>query len=210
MAKNIVTDLTGRRYGRLSVLEIVPRHGLKCRCDCGAIKIVRPSSLLHGSIKSCGCLRIERIAKEGRQTRTHGQTNTKLYRAWASMLSRCSNPRHADWKNYGARGIRVCVEWKSFTAFMAWAQHNGPHDGLSLDRINNDGNYEPANCRWTTTQEQHNNTRRNRYIEWNGTSRTIAQWTRYFGASKSYISNRLQTGMSAQDALDSLCQPIKH
>lgn len=155
-------DLTGRRFGRLTVLE---RKGSKngksawlCRCDCGNEKIITASNLKTNTV-SCGCYHKE-IAKEANIV--HGRTHTKFAYIWNSMKQRCFNPNNKAFKNYGGRGITVCEEWKNdfqtFYDYVSSLPHFG-EPGYSLDRINNDGNYEPGNVKWATKNEQNNNRR---------------------------------------------------
>lgn len=165
-------DMTGNRYGRLVVLE---RNGSVnggqakwlCQCDCGKQTTVRGQLLRNGHTQSCGCLasekKAERIAK---RNRTHGGTYTRLYPIWHSMNQRCCEPTHKFYKDYGGRGITVCDEWRnSFEAFRDWAMANGYDETVqrgqcTLDRIDNDGNYEPSNCRWVSMKVQATNRRR--------------------------------------------------
>lgn len=123
----------------------------------------------------------------------HGMTETRLYRIWCSMKVRCyskTNPRYKEW---GGRGITMCAEWKdSFLAFYKWSVENGYNDELTIDRIDNNGNYEPSNCRWATLKEQANNTRRNHFITFNGETHTISEWSERLGIGRGVIKDRIE------------------
>jgi hypothetical protein len=148
----------GQRFGRLVVISMSikqgNRRGFMCRCDCGAERFVLGCSLKGGSTSSCGCLRNE-LRKN--LNLIHGKTNTRAYRTWSSMLNRCRNPKHEHYAYYGGRGISVCKQWGSFEQF--YNDMGDPPAGLTLDRINNDGNYEPGNCRWADRKTQSQNRR---------------------------------------------------
>lgn len=133
---------------------------------------------------------------------THGMSHTRIYKVWCRMKSRCNNSNSSDYYLYGARGIGVCKEWtSSFEMFYKWAKENGYREGLTLDRIDVNGNYEPQNCRWVTMKIQSNNKRNNRLISFNGETRTIAQWSEITGISKDTIAHRLKIGWDTEKAL---------
>lgn len=156
-------DMTGQKYGMLTVLH-KNRQNYKCgrilwvcQCECGKQITAERGNLIHGRIKSCGCLKNARIATVNK---THGLTHTRLHRIWLNMKTRCYNPRYKQYESYMGRGISICDEWKDdFKAFYDWAIANGYKDNLSIDRINNDGNYEQSNCRWVDSYVQANNRR---------------------------------------------------
>lgn len=176
-------DLTGQRFGKLVALT---RHYdsqkqitlWECQCDCGNTISVRASSLVHERVKSCGCLRAE---SNRSQKTTHGLSKTTLYATWNSMKGRCYNPNNHNFKRYGERGITVCDEWKkSFRAFNEWAYANGYQPGLSIDRIDNNGNYTPDNCRWVNVQTQNNNREVSLNFTYNGETKNLAEWCEEF------------------------------
>lgn len=155
-------DLTGQRFGRLVVVSLYSKTQWRerpirnrqwlCQCDCGNQTIVDRTALGAGTTKSCGCLKLE--GKHGQTT--NGRT-TGTYRSWLSMIQRCTNPNYPRWKDYGGRGIQVCERWFTAANFIA---DMGPRpDGWSIERINNDGNYEPKNCKWIPRPDQAKNRR---------------------------------------------------
>lgn len=173
-----VVDLTGQRFGRLTVLERAPNQMVnlksgrkmsvtawRCKCDCGGEKVIVGSSLKSGYTRSCGCLEKENRVK---LLKTHGLTDTRLHRIWSGMKARCNRKTCPAYPNYGGRGITVCSEWEhSFIEFYNWAISHGYRDDLSIDRINNDKGYSPDNCRWATRHEQRINQRprRKKYVQ---------------------------------------------
>ncbi len=199
-------DETGKKYGRLSVLSLfgLTANGMtlwNCRCDCGKAWVTRGSALRSGLTKSCGCLAAEITSKRTTERlTTHGLAGQKVYWAWAAMIQRCSNPNHPSFKDYGERGIKVCERWaNSFEAFFADMGH--PPKGMSLERIENDGIYCKANCKWASRKEQQNNRRTNRRLTLNGVTLTMTQWAERTGIKFGTIKARLSYGYSTEEAL---------
>lgn len=202
-----VMALDGQRFGRLHVLEFafVKDRAARwlCLCDCGTKKVVPAKSLRSGAAQSCGCLRKERAAIASRAAKTtHGETagstNSRTYRIWVNMVSRCTNPRFDAFPWYGGRGIQVCDRWKLFANFLE--DMGRVPDGLSIDRIDSDGDYEPSNCRWADMRTQQNNRRSSKRLEWAGRTQTQAQWARELGIDEKLISARLIRGWSLERA----------
>ena len=134
---------------------------------------------------------------------THGKSRSKAYRIWDGMRQRCDNPKNKAYKNYGGRGIRYCPKWQFFEGF--YEDMGDPPDGSSLDRIDNEGNYEPSNCRWATRIEQNNNSRQNTTVSFCGETLTIAQWARRIGVRANTLSLRLLRGWPVEAALTRSC-----
>lgn len=191
-------DLTGKTFGRWTVLyrtdDYIEASGAKrahyhCKCACGNEADVLAGSLRKGQSKSCGCLQRE-FAKSGAAKRTHGATGTRLHRIWKNMNTRCNNPKNQKYPRYGGRGISVCKEWSGktgFEAFSKWAHENGYHEDLTIDRIDNDGDYTPENCRWVSLKMQENNTSKNRKITVRGITKTIAEWSEIIGIPRTTL-----------------------
>lgn len=203
-------DLVGKRFGRLTVIEDDGRRTPKgqviwhCVCDCGNHTYVQTSYLTTGDTRSCGCLFKETCRLPN--TIRHGDASpsgehTRIYESWHQMKKRCNNPKDHNYKNYGGRGISVCEGWDRYENFRDWALGNGYNDELTLDRIDVDDNYEPSNCRWADAITQGNNRRTNRYVEYQGETHTISEWSRLIGISHDVIAGRLNRGWSIEDAL---------
>lgn len=201
-------DLTGRKFNRLTVLRRVENNKYGeamwlCECDCGKKATVRGSSLRSGGVKSCGCLIAENAIIHNTK---HGLSRRKakldrIYRIHSNMLQRCENLQNPSYKNYGGRGIQVCKEWHDVSAFYKWAVANGYRPDLTIDRIDNNGNYEPSNCRWATYKEQSNNKRNNHFLEFNGENHTISEWSEIIGVPREVIDARLGRGWGDERAL---------
>lgn len=205
-------DITGKKFGRLTVLRRQGRtaHRLviwECRCDCGVIVGRIGRCLRKGAATSCGCGSIESLRKNRRSGNPkHGGYGTPEYIAWRNMRSRCLNPKNSGYRHYGGRGIRVCERWsESFAAFL---EDMGvrPSPKHSLDRSDNDGNYEPSNCRWATRIQQARNRRAARRLELDGTVRCLSEWSAVTGLSREVIRKRLELGWSVRRALTT---PVK-
>lgn len=190
-------DMTGHKCGRLTVVARAANNKAgramwHCRCECGVTVVVWGAALRNGTTRSCGCLNREATAKA---TTTHGGARLSghepLYRVWRSMKRCCRAPVGTDdWRRYAGRGIHVCDRWADYANFRddmlpTWRR------GLTIDRIDNDGNYEPSNCRWATKKVQARNRRTNFYISYNGETKTVAQWAEDTGIPVSRIYQRI-------------------
>lgn len=172
-----------------------------CRCKCGKETVVMSTHLTSGKIKSCGCWWQERKKD---YCKTHGYSNKeKLYGVWKGIKNRCYTQSHIGYKNYGGRGVIVCDEWKNdYLCFRKWALQNGYKEGLTIDRIDVNGNYEPSNCRWITRKEQSYNKTNSHYLTYNGQSKTIAEWSEITGIKSHTIQARInRLGWSIEKAL---------
>lgn len=201
--KNSIS-LIGNRYGRWLVIDDGGKNKnrlrlWKCKCDCGNIRLVAGVHLLKGYSKSCGCYK--RDLTIARNT-SHNQSRTRLYRIWAGMKDRCYNPNATKYHRYGARGIVICDDWlNSFESFHDWAISSGYTDGLTIDRINNNGDYCPKNCRWATNEEQCNNRGHHILLEINGETKTVAQWAKVSGVNYATIYARHFRGWTGESLI---------
>ena len=197
-----VVDLTGKKFGRLTVMGFDVNNQYRarywnCICDCGENKVVRGSHLTSAATVSCGCYKID-------QHYTHGETNSPTYRSWASLLQRCLNPKNEYYYRYGGRGIKVCDRWKDFSKFL---EDMGTRpDGMSIDRKNNNGNYERSNCRWATRKEQDNNKSTSRFLTYKGETKTVQQWSELLGVSHLTLRARLNYGWTVEKTLTTKVQ----
>lgn len=226
------SKFVGMKFGRLTVCQdyIPGTHNLSrkylCKCDCGQYTYVTLSNLKSGNTRSCGCLERElnkqriaqntikfqklnansKLKKEKSDNliiKTHGMSNSRIYGIWNKMRSRCNNKNDNKYYRYGARGITVCEEWNDFCNFYEWAISHGYLDTLSINRIDNDGNYCPENCNWATDKEQANNKSTNDFIEYNGEVKTLAQWACEYNVSPQTVRKRYKIlGWSFDKALN--------
>ena len=190
-------DLIGQKFGKLTVVVKLSKnkHGEMtwlCKCDCGKERTATSNKLTHGYTISCNSCRYKRVAEKNKQ---RGHKPIRLWNIYNHMIKRCYDIKEAMFYRYGGRGIKVCDEWKeSFIHFRTWALENGYSDNLSIDRIDNDGNYSPENCRWTTGEVQANNRSTNLLITYNGVTDTLANWSKRTGIKSGTIQSRLYHG----------------
>lgn len=200
-------DLTGNRFGMLTVLKKAGMQGSQslwlCVCECGAESIKRLGNLRSGQTKSCGCLRS--TTTTANKTK-HAMYGTPAYKSWSSMLTRCANPRNHKYADYGARGIKVHEAWKNFEAFHRDMGDRPP--GTTLGRLNNDGNYEPGNCKWEAATTQARNKRNTRIFEFDGHSAMLQEHCDRLGLNCSTVRSRVYSyGWPIEKALTT---PIRH
>lgn len=206
-----VIDLAGQKFGRLTAIERAPnsihkKARWRCRCECGNEKTIVAGDLRSGRTLACGCLGREQLrAAPQVGSPKHGLCYTPEYRAWGSMIQRCTNSKSRSFKNYGGRGITVCAEWrKSFEAFFAYVG-NRPSPDHTLDRFpNQNGNYEPGNVRWATQVEQMNNVRNNVRVVYRGEKMTLPEAIRKAGniASRTAVGYRIRVGWPIDRAVE--------
>jgi hypothetical protein len=190
-------DYAGMRFGKLTVERIVGKYYGKtlwrCRCDCGKSVDVPSNRLNTKRFRSCGCAVKEILT-------THGGTRTPLYRVWAAAKDRCFCQSNKQYRDYGGRGIGMCDEWRN--DFAAFRRDMGPRPvGTSIERVNNDGDYEPSNCVWASREVQCRNKRNNIWLEIDGVSAIASDWSRLAGVSKATLLDRLKGGWDAKRAV---------
>lgn len=201
-------DLTGKKFGRLSVIK---REGNSlpvkwiCKCECGKVTVVDASHLKDGHTKSCGCLMREIVSKTHS---THGMSKSPEYSVWNSMKDRCYNVNNIEFDSYGGRGVGVCDRWRhSFENF--YNDMGDKPKGKSLDRINSNGDYSPDNCKWSSYIEQNNNKRNNILVSNNGVTLTLGQWAREMGINYGTLKWRYYQGLRGDKLLVPLRRPHK-
>lgn len=199
-------DITSQRFGRLVALGPVAKTDRNqivwlCMCDCNTTTTSTFASLNAGSTQSCGCIHRETLVN---RNQTHGMAKDPLYRTWAGIVKRCTNPNATGYAHYGGRGIAICDEWRhSFEAFYNHVTQLPDYGtkGYSLDRINNNGNYEPDNVRWTTTVNQRRNTRKNIMLTYGDKTQCIAAWAEEIGINVGTLHSRLSRGFPIEQSL---------
>lgn len=206
MGKRI--DLTGKRVGKLTVIDYAYTKNSKaywnCICDCGNKCIVTARNLITAMAKSCGCNKRESMRTVALK---HGGSGTRLYSIWCNMKDRCNNPNNNHYHRYGGRGITICPEWVSdFSSFESWALAHGYNDELSIDRINNDAGYRPENCRWVTNKVQQNNKSTNHLITYRGKTMNVIEWAEETEIPADTLYDRLGYGWTLDEVFN---KPIK-
>ncbi|MFI8712012.1 hypothetical protein [Brevibacillus brevis] len=200
MANNTLNQLTGQRFGKLTVMNRAEQNSKSgnamwvCKCDCGNLSTVIGSHLRSGKTSSCGCNRISE--------RSMGHSKDRLYRTWLGMHNRCYNPDHDRFEWYGDKGISICDEWHVFMAFRNWALANGYTDDLTIDRINVDGNYCPENCQWVDMRTQANNRSNNRILQYRDKRYTATELAEVHGLSPHTVFNRLKLGWTVDQIVN--------
>lgn len=207
----MLIDLTGQRFGRLTVIRRYKKPGhmvyWNCICDCGNSHIAAGAYLKNGKIKSCGCLHKEESAVRAKHQFTkHADSGSRLYRIWKSMHTRCKNKNSKSYHDYGERGISICQEWNDYLKFKEWSISNGYRDDLTIDRINVNGNYCPENCRWVAWDVQQINKRTTAHITIKGVTRSIKEWSSLTGINYGTLKTRIYAGWNE----DKLLQPVNH
>lgn len=194
-------DITGQRFGTYLVIKrmgsIRGNAAWLCKCDCGKEKVIAQRVLKSRAKNGKGCFC-------GHYGHKHGESQTRLYKIYIGIKSRCYRKNSAEYHCYGGRGITICDEWLGeygFLNFRDWAYKNGYQDNLTIDRIDNDGNYEPSNCRWATRNEQDYNKSNTVYITYDGETRTIHEWSEIVNIPAHILGQRNRSGWSVKDVL---------
>lgn len=196
--ENIV-DLSEKRFGKLTVLQLDKDRTKRksywiCRCDCGNIKSIRGDSLKI--VTSCGCVKKEQDLKNLGVKRNHNMTHHPLFPIWDAVMNRCYNQNNRSYADYGGRGIKVCDDWHLVENFCKWGYENGFEKGLTIERIDVNGNYEPSNCKWIPSNEQAWNTRKTVYVDINGEMIPLARTARKLGLEPCLVWHRWKRGIT--------------
>lgn len=191
----MIENMIGKQFGLLTVVERIPRKPEQkgsskflCICECGNSKDAGSYSLRKNLTTHCGCQTIKNISKS---LTKHGMKRTPEYRSWSHMIDRCENPNNVGWHLYGGRGIKVCDRWRQDFRHFFEDMDKRPSLKHSLDRKNNNGNYEPSNCRWATQKEQNSNTRINQTITYKGKTKILSEWAKELGIARLTLRYRL-------------------
>jgi hypothetical protein len=188
--------LKGKKFGRLTVIDRYlgkksRKAYWKCVCDCGNIKVVRSDGLQNANTRSCGCLKAEQDKENLTTHHRHLESKTDLHNKWLGIKARCLNPQNKRYADYGARGIGICKEWSdSYEAFREWALSSEYKEGLTIERINVNGNYTPENCKWIPMNQQANNRRSTVWIEYNGKKKSLMEWSKELGIKYGTLHSR--------------------
>lgn len=212
-------DLTGQKFGKLEVIKLSRnvksgkryRKYWLCKCECGNNKEIRTDCLTGGGVKSCGCLKKEQDKKnltdKFRYKAKYNIVDERLRGIWQGMKSRCLDKSNKSFYRYGGRGITLCNEWLDFNVFADWALSNGYKETLTIDRIDNSGNYKPSNCRWITNKEQCRNRRTNHLVNYKGEKITLIELSEKTGIPYGVIASRAQKGWLDHDLTKPICAP---
>lgn len=199
--------IAGKKFNKLTVLKKTDEKASKsylwlCKCDCGNFTKTKKWNITSGNTKSCGCLKMDVVKMMNRQNTSHGMSGTKIYRVWESMKRRCDSKKAERYANYGGRGITYCEEWEDFKGFYEWVEESGYKEGLTIDRIDVNGNYEPSNCRWVTLEQQSFNKTNSRKFNYKGEELTIAELAKASGKSYHLVYQRLvKLGWNVNDSI---------
>lgn len=206
--ESVCQNFVNEKFGRLRILKQVGVIKYKtctvivveCKCDCGNTSIVRKPKLINGHTQSCGCLQKETIRD---LSKTHGLSKSSTYSSWASMINRCTNKNIEQFQNYGGKGVSVCKEWLNFENFLS-DMGVKPSKDHQIDRIDNNGNYEPSNCKWSTRIENCNNKSNNVKYNYKGEILSVTEISRRSGIVRSRISNWKNRSNYSQDKIELL------
>lgn len=194
------TNITGQVFHKWKVLKYshtTNKSYWECQCECGNVNIKRIDQLTTGISKDCGCgkkFKMQGVVPSA----VEGEMQSRIASIWYGMHHRCQNPLHRNYDLYGGRGITICSNWYDYDNFKEWAKSSGYKNNLELDRIDNDGNYEPSNCRWVTRKQQCNNTSRTVYIKMDGADYTLIELSKLTGLSRDLLYSRYRKGLSIE------------